>query len=283
MPNLPEGIDELVSLALKEDLGKGDMTTLACVDALHKGTGTLIAKEHGILCGAEIAKRVFQLVDEHTQVTLRKREGRQLAKGDIIGVVKGRLHSLLAAERTALNFLQRMSGIASLTNAYVQCVKSTRTTILDTRKTAPMLRTLDKYAVRTGGGKNLRRGLDDMILIKNNHIAAAGGVSQAVKRCIEFRKKNAGTKLAIEIEVATLDQLKEILPIRGIHRIMLDNFSLPNIRKAVTITAHRVPLEVSGGVTLANVQAIAKTGVEYISVGALTHSPRALDISFTIQ
>ena len=241
---------QLIALAVKEDVGKGDVTTLACVDAVHKGTGSFIANAPGILCGMEIAMRVFQLMNEHVRFTKKKRDGAAVRQGDVIAEVNGNLHSLLGAERVALNFIQRMSGIATLTHEYVARVDTTNATILDTRKTAPLLRELDKYAVRTGGGSNHRMGLDDMILIKNNHIAAAGGVAHAIARCAEFRKLNTSKKLPIEIETGSLPQVKEVLAIGGVQRIMLDNFALPEIRAAVKIVAHHIPLEVSGGVSL---------------------------------
>jgi len=278
-----ETLDEIISLAIKEDIGIGDVTTLACIDSLTKGNGAIVAKSEGILCGIDTAMRVFHLIDENVRFSKLKRDGARIKKGEKLANVKGRMHSLLAAERTALNFLQRMSGIATLTTQYVELTKGTRAVILDTRKTAPLMREFDKYAVRTGGGKNHRMGLFDMILIKDNHIAAVGGVAQALRRCAEFRVTRATKKIPVEIETTSLDQVKEVLSIGGIDRIMLDNFTIEGIRNAVKLAAHKVPLEVSGGVALKTVRAIAKTGVEFISVGELTHSPRALDISFEIM
>ena len=282
MKNIPKNIDELISLALKEDIGIGDITSLACIDSLHKGKGVFIAKQSGVLCGIHIAKRVFQMIDERVKFTLTKEDGASVKKGVVIAEARGNMHALLAGERLALNFLQRMSGIATLTSKYVEQTKGTRAVILDTRKTAPLLRELDKYAVRTGGGQNHRMRLDDMALIKDNHIAAAGGVKQALQRCANYVKEWKRPKVKIEIETTNIQQVKEALAIGGMDRIMLDNFSLAEIRKVVKLVRHRIPLEVSGGVSLQTIRAIAKTGVEYISVGELTHSPRALDISFEI-
>jgi nicotinate-nucleotide pyrophosphorylase (carboxylating) len=281
--SIPENIDELISLALKEDIGVGDITSLACIDSLHKGKGVFIAKQSGVLCGIHIAKRVFQMIDERVKFTLSKEDGANVKKGTVIAEARGNMHTLLAGERLALNFLQRMSGIATLTSEYVKQTKGTRAVILDTRKTAPLLRELDKYAVRTGGGENLRMRLDDMVLIKDNHIAAAGGVKQALERCENYIREWKRSKVKIEIETTSIAQVKEVLAIGGVDRIMLDNYPLAEIRKAVKLVARRVPLEVSGGVNLKTVRAIAKTGVEYISVGELTHSPRALDISFEVS
>lgn len=267
-----------IALALREDIGRGDITSRLCVPATARGEGYLTAKSAGVLCGMHVAADVFRAVDPSVKITNALKDGTLLRPGMVIARVRGPLRSLLTAERTALNFLQHLSGIATATRDYVNAVKGTGAVILDTRKTTPMMRDLAKYAVRTGGARNHRARLDDMVLIKDNHIAAAGGIAPAVLRCTTKRAKG----LLIEVETTTLAQVQEVLAIGGVDRIMLDNYTLPRIRAAVKLVNHRIPLEVSGGVNLKTVRALAKTGVEYISVGAITHSAPALDISFEV-
>jgi nicotinate-nucleotide pyrophosphorylase (carboxylating) len=244
-----------------------------------------LAKAQGVLAGLEVAHQVFRQVDERIAFQPRMKDGDSLSVNDVPATVKGPAASILTAERTALNFLQRMSGIATLTRRYVEAVAGTeaallrhRAIILDTRKTAPGLRLLDKWAVRLGGGQNHRLGLYDMVLIKDNHIAAAGGITQAVERVRQRDQQG----LAVEVEVKSLAELEEALTL-NVDRIMLDNMSLDEMRQAVEIIAGQVPLEASGNVTLENVADVAATGVDYISVGALTHSVKALDISLEIN
>jgi len=273
-----EQIREMVQRALAEDIGPGDVTTQWILPSEMWVRGCFLAKAEGVLAGLEVVRQVFQQVDKRITFQACKKDGQAISKGDIVATVEGPAASILTAERTTLNFLQRMSGIATLTRRYVEAVAGTQAVILDTRKTAPGLRLLDKWAVQLGGGQNHRLGLYDMVLIKDNHIAAAGGITQAVER---VRQRNH-QGLAIEVEVKSLAELEEALAL-GVDRIMLDNMSLEEMRQAVEITAGRVPLEASGNVTLENVAAIAATGVDYISVGALTHSVKALDISLEIE
>lgn len=264
--------------ALVEDVGPGDATSLATISASTLLEGVFVAKAGGVLAGLEAAEEVFRQVDPALCFTALKREGECISKGDILARVGGRGPGILVGERTALNLMQRMSGIASLTRLYVDAVQGTRSVILDTRKTVPGLRAFDKLAVSLGGGENHRFGLYDMILIKDNHIEAAGGITQAVNKVLAS-PFCAG--LAIEVEVTSLDQLSETLAL-PVQRIMLDNMDSETMRLAVQMTAGRVPLEASGGISLETVAQAAATGVDYISVGALTHSVRALDISLEV-
>ncbi len=271
--------DKVIALALAEDLGPGDVTSRACIPAAARGRGVLLAKSSGTLCGITIAAAVCRAVDPRVTVHARANDGERITAGRILADVRGPLRSLLAAERTALNFLQRLSGIATRTRAYVDRVAGTNAVILDTRKTTPLLRNFEKHAVRMGGGENHRQGLHDMMLIKDNHIAAAGGVANALALCKKHARRS---RMKIEIETTTLAQVRAVLRAGGVDRIMLDNYPIDRIRAAVRLVHGRVPLEASGGVTLRNVRAIAQTGVEYVSVGAITHSAPALDISFEI-
>ena len=299
---MDEQIQAIVERALAEDVGSGDVTSQWILPPELGVHGRFLAKAQGVLAGLEVARQVFQQVDERIALQARMKDGHALSKGDIVATVEGPAASILTAERTALNFLQRMSGIATLTGRYVEAVAGTPAVILDTRKTAPGLRLLDKWAVRLGGGQNHRLGLYDMVLIKDNHIAAAGGITQAVERV--RRRNRPGLRpepveglgpepfdpaqdvpvegLAVEVEVKSLAELEEALAL-SVDRIMLDNMGLDEMRRAVEMTAGRVPLEASGNVTLENVAAIAATGVDYISVGALTHSVKALDISLDVE
>jgi nicotinate-nucleotide pyrophosphorylase (carboxylating) len=240
-------------------------------------TGHLLSRQEGIVAGLDVARQVFQLVDAGIQLSLQASDGASVRKGGLLATVHGPGMGILSAERVALNFLQRMSGIATMTRRFVEAVRGTNAVILDTRKTAPGLRALDKLAVRLGGGQNHRFGLYDMVLMKDNHIAAAGGIAEAITRV----RATAAQGLAIEVEVSSLAQFREALALQP-DRIMLDNMSLGDMTEAVTIAAGRVELEASGNVKLDNVARIAATGVGFISVGALTHSVRAMDISLEI-
>jgi len=275
---LDEQISAIVQRALAEDVGPGDVTSQWILPPEMEVHGCFLAKAQGVLAGLEVVRQVFQQVDECIAFQPCMKDGDAISKGDIVATVGGPAASILTAERTALNFLQRMSGIATLTRRYVEAVAGTKATILDTRKTAPGLRLLDKWAVRLGGGQNHRLGLYDMVLIKDNHIAAAGGITQAVERVRQRNRQG----LAVEVEVKSLAELGEALAL-DVDRIMLDNMDLGEMRRAVEVTAGQVPLEASGNVTLENVAAIAATGVDYISVGALTHSVKALDISLEVN
>ena len=260
--------------ALDEDIGPGDVTSLSILPAEAQMTGQIIAKEPGVLAGLDVAQAVYQTVDPGVDFQSLAAEGAQVANRQVLARVTGAARSLLTAERTALNFLGRMSGIATLTRQFVEAVAGTGAVILDTRKTAPGLRAVDKLAVLRGGGQNHRIGLYDMVLIKDNHIDFAGSITAAVEKA---RAGAAG--LEIEVEARTLEHVREALGL-GVQRILLDNMSLEMLAEAVRLTAGRAKLEASGNVTLVTVRAIAETGVDYISSGALTHSARVLDVSF---
>jgi nicotinate-nucleotide pyrophosphorylase (carboxylating) len=263
----------VVQRALDEDIGDGDVTTLCTVPADAVAEGSFYAKQAGVVAGLEVARLTFSLVDERVRFFPRVADGDRVERGDVIATVAGPARALLSAERVALNFLQRMSGIATMTRQFVDAVRGT-SVILDTRKTVPGLRLLDKWAVRLGGGQNHRTGLYDMVLIKENHIAAVGSISGAVAR---VRAQDERAR-AIEVEVTNLNELEEALSL-DVDRIMLDNMSPAEMREAVHLAAGRVPLEASGNVSLDNVADVAATGVDYISIGMLTHSVKALDIS----
>ena len=275
-------LNHLLEEALLEDIGMGDITTECTVSPDAQGRGNLIFKESGIVSGLSIIDELFKIVDPELDLQAAVRDGEVVAKGAKGAVVSGSLASILKGERVALNILQRMSGIATLTRKFVDEVKHTSAKITDTRKTAPGLRILDKLAVKTGGGINHRFGLDDMILIKDNHIAAAGGIAVAIEKCLAYRSSH-NYPLHIEVETKNLSEVREALAHAGIQRIMLDNFTVPDMIDAVALIAHRVEVEASGNVTLENVRPIAETGVDIISVGALTHSAPALDISLKID
>jgi len=274
-------ISRLIEEALLEDIGLGDITTDAIVEAAAAGHGDIRVKEAGVIAGLEIAALVFSLVDPRLIYKPACTDGFSVEAGKIVAVVDGPFSGILKAERTCLNILQRMSGIATLTQKFVDAVRGTGAKITDTRKTAPGLRILDKLAVRMGGGVNHRFALDDMVLIKDNHIAAAGGIEPAVKKCHNYLgRKNY--KVKIEVETRSLEEVREAVRVGGIDRIMLDNFPPEEMKKAVRVINHTVEVEASGNVSLENVRGIAETGVDFISVGALTHSVRALDISLKI-
>jgi nicotinate-nucleotide pyrophosphorylase (carboxylating) len=270
-------LERVVRLAIEEDLGFGDVTTDAVVDPRAQGEAMLIAKEDLVLAGMPVFKKVFLVLDPGAGFEDRRCEGEPVRSGEVISAVHGRLSSILKAERPALNLLQRMCGIATLTRRFVERIGDRKARVLDTRKTAPGLRLLDKYAVRIGGGWNHRFGLHDGILIKDNHIAAAGSITEAVTRA----RRNAPHLLKVEVEVEDLKGLDEAIE-AGADIVLLDNMTLEGIRAAVARTAGRVLLEVSGGVRLEGVEAIAQTGVDFISVGALTHSAKAADLSLEI-
>lgn len=273
-----ELIDELIRLAFKEDIGDGDHTTLSTIPATAMGKVQLIVKESGILAGVEIAQQIFHYFDSELKIEVFINDGTAVKYGDIAFTVEGKVQSLLQTERLVLNVMQRMSGIATTTNRYVKMLEGTSTRILDTRKTTPGMRILEKEAVRIGGGTNHRIGLFDMILLKDNHVDFAGGIENAIARAKEYLWKK-GKQIPIEIEVRNFDELEQAMAIGGIDRIMLDNFSVENTRKAVEIVNGRFQLESSGGITDETLRQYAETGVDYISVGALTHSVKSLDMS----
>lgn len=271
--------DRLIDLAFAEDIGDGDHTTLCCIPENAMGKSHLLIKEDGILAGVELAKRVFAKFDPTMQVEVLINDGTPVKKGDIAMVVTAKVRSLLQTERLMLNIMQRMSGIATMTNKYVERLKGTKTHVLDTRKTTPGLRMLEKQAVKIGGGMNHRIGLFDMILLKDNHIDFCGGITNAITRCHEYLKEK-GLDLKIEIEVRNFDELAGAMNCGGINRIMLDNFSVADTKKAVDIVGGKFETESSGGITFDTIRDYAECGVDFISVGALTHSVKGLDMSF---
>ena len=271
--------DRLIDLAFAEDIGDGDHTTLCCIPETAMGKSHLLIKEDGILAGVEVAKRVFARFDPEMKVEVLIGDGAHVRKGDIAMVVSGKVRSLLQTERLMLNIMQRMSGIATMTNKYVERLKGTNTHVLDTRKTTPGMRMLEKQAVKIGGGMNHRIGLFDMILLKDNHVDFAGGIANAINRCHEYLREK-GLDLKIEIEVRNFDELRQAMECGGINRIMLDNFSVDDTRKAVEMVAGRFETESSGGITFDTIRDYAECGVDFISVGALTHSVKGLDMSF---
>ncbi|MFA5832255.1 MAG: carboxylating nicotinate-nucleotide diphosphorylase [Bacteroidota bacterium] len=271
-------IGRLIEQALFEDVGFGDITSESLISEEQLGKAELIAKESGIISGVDIVKLVFSCVDGQVTYEPSVQDGSLVEKNVSLGELHGPVRSLLTGERVALNFLQRMSGIATLTHKYVHAVAGTKAKITDTRKTVPGLRVLDKKAVIDGGGVNHRFALDSMVLIKDNHIAAAGGIQNAILRCKDYLKQN-DIEMKIEVETTSVQQVQEVLNIGGVDRIMLDNYSLDLMREAVSLINGTIEVEASGGVTLQTVRSIAETGVDIISVGALTHSPKALDIS----
>ena len=281
IPNL----DELIRMALLEDVGDGDHSTLACIPPSATASAKMVAKQEGILCGMEVGQRVFQFVNDdyyHSLLPIRvtpfKEDGQEVRKGDILMTVEGASGVILTAERTALNFMQRMSGIATQTHKMVQMLNGLHTQLLDTRKTTPNMRLLEKYAVKCGGGTNHRIGLYDMIMLKDNHIDFAGGIEAAIDRTHAYLEEK-GKKLKIEIEVRDLDELQRVLDHGGVDRIMLDNFDVDTLREAVKRIGGRYETEASGGITEATLRPYAQTGVDFISVGALTHHIKSLDIS----
>lgn len=271
--------DKLIDLSFAEDIGDGDHTTLCCIPEDAMGKSHLLIKEDGILAGVEVAKKVFARFDDTMKVEVLIQDGAHVKKGDIAMVVTGKVRSLLQTERLMLNIMQRMSGIATMTNKYVEKLKGTKTHVLDTRKTTPGMRMLEKQAVKIGGGMNHRIGLFDMILLKDNHVDFAGGITNAIDRCHKYLEEK-GLKLKIEIEVRNFDELQQVIDHGGVDRIMLDNFSVADTRKAVEIIAGRFETESSGGITFATIRQYAECGVDFISVGALTHSVKGLDMSF---
>ena len=271
--------DRLIDLSFAEDIGDGDHTTLCCIPDTAMGKSHLLIKEDGILAGVEVAKRVFARFDPTMQVEVLINDGAHVKKGDIAMVVTGKVRSLLQTERLMLNIMQRMSGIATMTAKYVERLKGTKTHVLDTRKTTPGMRMLEKQAVKIGGGMNHRIGLFDMILLKDNHVDFAGGIANAINRCHEYLKEK-GLDLKIEIEVRNFDELRQAMECGGINRIMLDNFSVENTKKAVEMVGGKYETESSGGITFDTIRDYAECGVDFISVGALTHSVKGLDMSF---
>lgn len=271
-------IEDLIKLAFAEDIGDGDHTTLCSIPATAMGKSRLIIKEDGVLAGVEMAQRIFHYFDPELKVSVFIQDGTEVKKGDIALTVEGKVQSLLQTERLMLNVMQRMSGIATTTRRYVKELEGTKTRVLDTRKTTPGMRMLEKEAVKIGGGVNHRIGLFDMILLKDNHVDFAGGIEKAITGAHNYLKEK-GKNLKIEIEVRNFDELEQAMRVGGIDRIMLDNFSIADTREAVRRINGRFETESSGGITFDTLRAYAECGVDYISVGALTHSVKSLDMS----
>ena len=271
-------IDDIINEALREDLGDGDHSSLASIPANAQGSAVLIAKESGIIAGIDIARKTFQAEDTSIIIEAIVADGDKVKNGDLILTIEGPSISLLSAERTALNFIQRMSGIATRTRQLVDLLEGLPTRLLDTRKTTPLMRELEKYAVKVGGATNHRFGLFDMIMLKDNHIDLAGGIRQAIEATHRYLKEN-NKDLKIEVETRNLDEVREVIEVGGIDRIMFDNFSPKLMQEAVALVAGRFETEASGGITESTLRAYAETGVDFISVGALTHHIRSMDLS----
>lgn len=271
--------DQLIDLAFSEDIGDGDHTTLCCIPEDATGKSRLLIKEAGILAGIRIAKEIFHRFDPSMQVEVLMEDGARVKPGDVAMIVSGKIRSLLQTERLMLNVMQRMSGIATMTARYVERLQGTRTRVLDTRKTTPGMRMLEKEAVKIGGGVNHRIGLFDMILLKDNHVDFCGGIANALDRCAAYQKEK-GLNLKVEIEVRSFDEIRQVMEHGGADRIMLDNFSVEDTRKAVEMIGGKFETESSGGITIDTMRDYAECGVDYISVGALTHSVKGLDMSF---
>ncbi|MCK9344287.1 MAG: carboxylating nicotinate-nucleotide diphosphorylase [Massilibacteroides sp.] len=278
MENKDHLIDELIKLAFAEDIGDGDHSTLSCIPEMAMGKSQLIVKEAGVLAGVEMAQRIFKTFDDTLKMNLFIKDGSEVKVGEIAFTVEGKVRSLLQTERLMLNIMQRMSGIATTTRKYVKELEGTHTRVLDTRKTTPGLRMIEKAAVKIGGGVNHRIGLFDMIMLKDNHIDFAGGIAAAVNSAQTYLKEK-GKKIKIEVEVRNFDELNQVLALKGVDRVMLDNFSVSDTKKAVDLIAGRIETESSGGITFETLRRYAECGVDFISVGALTHSVKSLDMS----
>lgn len=275
-------LDEFIRKSLQEDIGDGDHSTLACIPVDAMGKAKLLVKEPGILAGVEVAKRIYELFDPTLQVQFNKRDGDHIQKGDIVFEVSGSSRSILSSERLVLNCMQRMSGIATQTASILSIIQGCSTKILDTRKTTPGMRFLEKWAVKIGGGENHRFGLYDMVMLKDNHVDYAGGIKAAIEKTQRYLKEN-NKNLKIEIEVRSIEELKEVLETKGVDRIMLDNFSPELLREALDLIPPSYETEASGGITIENIRPYAETGVQFISIGALTHSVKSLDLSLKAQ
>lgn len=271
-----------IRTALQEDVGQADHSSLACIESYTQSKAKLVAKEDCVICGMDVARLVFEMVDSDLEYQPLKKDGDIVRKGDIVFRVKGRAISILTSERTVLNYMQRLSGVATNTMEYVRLLSGTNTKLLDTRKTTPTMRILEKYAVKVGGGTNHRMGLYDMIMLKDNHIDFAGGISNAIDKTREYLKKN-NLSMKIEIEVRNFDELAQVLEKGGVDRIMLDNFTPTDLKKAVEQINKRYETESSGGINKLTIAEYAKSGVDYISVGALTHHIKSVDLSLQAE
>jgi len=278
MVNTTELIDKLVELAILEDIGDGDHSSRSCIPATAHGKMKLLVKQEGVIAGIEIAKLIFKRLDSNMQIEQLIEDGTRVKPGDIAFYVEGTVISLLQAERLVLNVMQRMSGIATQTSIYADKLEGLKTKVLDTRKTTPGMRVLEKMAVKIGGGENHRMGLYDMVMLKDNHIDFAGGITQAIRKTQAYLKET-GRDLQIEVETRSLDEIREAMAVGGIHRIMLDNFDLEKTRAAVKLIDGKYETESSGGITLETLRDYAECGVDFISVGALTHQIKSLDMS----
>lgn len=273
-----EYINDFIKIALQEDIGDGDHTSLSCVPKNQQGKAKLLAKQNGILAGVDVARQVYNIFDDELKLKIDINDGEPIKEGDVIFTVEGSELSILQTERLVLNFMQRMSGIATKTNEYVRLLDGLHTKILDTRKTTPGMRVFEKRAVALGGAVNHRIGLYDMIMIKDNHIDYAGGIEAAITRVKNYLKAN-GKNLKIEVEARSFEEIEEIMQVGGIHRIMIDNFSVEDTVKAVKMIDGKYETESSGGITRDTIRSYAECGVDYISVGALTHQINSLDLS----
>jgi len=281
MKNLSD-IEYLIESALLEDIGDGDHTSLACIPLNTKGKARLLIKEKAVLAGVEVAKMVYSIFDKNLKLNFNFKDGDKVVPGDIAFTVEGNIHSILSTERLVLNFMQRMSGIASYTNYLVSLIEGSHTIILDTRKTTPCLREIEKWAVRIGGGNNHRNGLYDMIMIKDNHIDFCGSIEKSIFSTLDYLS-TTGKDLKIEIEARNLDDVREILRVGKINRIMLDNFSISMLEEAVRLIDKRYETEASGGINESNIRSVAQTGVDFISIGALTHQIKSKDMSLKAE
>ncbi len=273
---------EFISAALNEDIATGDVSTLACIPAAARGKAILRIKEDGILAGVQLAQDIFHFIEPGAEFTLYKKDGDQVAFGEVAFEVSASVHTILKAERLALNCMQRMSGIATLTRRYVDAIKEFRAEILDTRKTTPLFRMHEKDAVRIGGGCNHRMGLYDMVMLKDNHIDFCGGIEKAIEQTNNYLR-TTGQDLKIEVETRSIDDVRRVLAVGNVDRIMLDNYTPDQIAEAVALIAGKYETEASGGITLENIREYAKTNVDYISVGAITHHAVSMDLSLKAQ
>lgn len=271
-----------IEAALAEDIGNGDHSTLASIPADTKGAAVLKIKDDGIIAGVDLAQDIFEFLEPGAEFTMNKKDGDKVMKGEMAFEVTAKVHTILQAERLVLNSMQRMSGIATLTAQYVDKIKGYKSKVLDTRKTTPLFRAHEKEAVRIGGGFNHRMGLYDMVMLKDNHIDFCGGIEKAIERTNDYLRKNA-LNLKIEIETRTLNDVSEVLRVGGVHRIMLDNFTPQELEKALSLIEGKYETEASGGITLETIESYARTGVDFISVGALIHQARSLDLSLKAQ
>jgi nicotinate-nucleotide pyrophosphorylase (carboxylating) len=279
MKSLNDQLDDLIKYWFAEDIGDGDHTSLSCIPATAMGKSRLIIKDTGVLAGVEVAKRIFHAFDPELKINVFINDGAEVKPGDVAFEVEGKVLSLLQTERLMLNIMQRMSGVATVTRKYAKCLEGLKTQVLDTRKTTPGLRMLEKEAVKIGGGTNHRIGLFDMILLKDNHVDFAGGIENAIRSAQKYCQER-GKNLKIEIEVRNFEELERVMQVGGVNRIMLDNFSPEDTKKAVNRIGGRYEVESSGGITFDTLRTYAECGVDFVSVGALTHSVKSLDMSF---